>query len=93
VIALTIRRRLKYRSRVATSYRYELKRGDEVLATGHLSSEPPFAVGDPITVNGREGIIRTVAPLLADTEQRIVIQLLRHGDVDQRGCRGGDEDR
>jgi hypothetical protein len=37
------------------SYRYELKRGEEVLATGHLSRDTPLAVGDRITVNGRKG--------------------------------------
>jgi len=63
------------------SYRYELRRGDEVLATGHLSSEQPLAVGDRITVNGRDGIVRTVEPLLADTEKRLVIQLLRPDDA------------
>ena len=77
---------------MATSYRYELKRGDEVLATGHLTSEQRFAVGDRITVNGREGIVRTVEPLISDTEQRLVIQLLRQGDFDGRDY-GRDEDR
>jgi hypothetical protein len=60
-----------------TSYRYELRRGDEVLATGHLSSEEPFTVGDRISVNRRDGVIRTIEPLLADSEQRLVIQVLR----------------
>jgi hypothetical protein len=34
-------------------YRYELRRGDEVIATGHLSSEQPFEVGERITIGSR----------------------------------------
>jgi hypothetical protein len=59
------------------SYRYELKRGDEVLATGHLNGDTPLAAGDRITVNGREGIVRSVEPSFRTLEQRLVIQLLR----------------
>jgi hypothetical protein len=59
------------------SYRYELKRGEEVLATGHLSRDTALAVGDRITVNGRIGIVRVVEPQLGEREQRAVIHLLR----------------
>jgi hypothetical protein len=31
-------------------YRYELRRGDEVIATGHLSTEQPFEVGERIRI-------------------------------------------
>ena len=63
------------------SYRYELKRGDEVLATGHLNRDTPLATGDRITVNGREGIVRAIEPQLGEREQRLVIQLLRDSDM------------
>ena len=58
------------------SYRYELKRGEEMLATGHLNRDTPLDTGDRITINGREGIIRSVEPQLGEPEQRLVIQLL-----------------
>ena len=63
------------------SYRYELKRGDETLATGHLNRDTPLAPGDRITVNGRDGIVRVIEPQLGEREQRLVIQLLRDSDT------------
>jgi hypothetical protein len=62
------------------SYRYELKRGEELLATGHLSRDTPLAVGDRTTINGSAGIVRAVEPQLGEREQRVVIQLLRDSD-------------
>lgn len=58
-------------------YRYELRRGDEVIATGHLSPEQPLEVGDRITIGNSAGIVRDVEPLLGEREQRLVVQLLR----------------
>jgi hypothetical protein len=58
-------------------YRYELRRGDEVIATGHLSSEQPFEVGGRITIGSRSGIVRSVEPLLGERELRLVVQLRR----------------
>ncbi len=58
------------------SYRHELKRGEEVLATGHLSSDTPLAVGERTTINGRAGIVRAIELQLGEREQRVVIQLL-----------------
>jgi len=63
------------------SYRYELKRGDKTLATGHLNRDTPLATGDRITVNGRDGIVRVIEPQLGEREQRLVIQLLRDSDT------------
>jgi hypothetical protein len=62
-------------------YRYELERGDEVLATGHLNRDTPLATGDRITINGRDGIVRAIEPQLGEPEQRLVIQLLRATDA------------
>jgi hypothetical protein len=65
------------RSSVAgVDYRYELRRGDEVVATGHLTYEQPLEVGDRIEIGGQPGIVRTVEPLLAEREVRLVVQLL-----------------
>ena len=58
-------------------YRYELRRGDEVIATGHLSSEQPFEVGERITIGNRSGIVRSIEPSLRERELRLVVQL-RH---------------
>ena len=58
-------------------YRYELRRGDEVIAAGHLGCEQPFEVGEPITIGSRSGIVRSIAPLLGERELRLVVQLLR----------------
>jgi preprotein translocase subunit YajC len=57
-------------------YRYELRRGDEVVATGHLNHEQSLEVGDRIQIGGQVGIVRTVEPLLGEGEVRLVVQLL-----------------
>lgn len=57
-------------------YRYELRRGNEVLATGHLTYEEPLEVGARIEIGGQTGIVRTVEPLLGEREVRLVVQLL-----------------
>jgi hypothetical protein len=41
-----------------------LRRGEEVIATGHLGREQPLEVGDRIVIGGRAGIVRSVEPLL-----------------------------
>jgi hypothetical protein len=58
-------------------YRYELRRGDEVIATGHLSREQPLEVGERLAIGSRVGIVRDVGPLLGERELRLVVQLVR----------------
>ncbi len=58
-------------------YRYELGRGDEVIATGHLGSEQPLEVGERITIGSRSGIVRSIDPLLGERELHLVVQLRR----------------
>jgi hypothetical protein len=58
-------------------YRYELRRGDEVIATGHLGSEQPLEVGERIAIGGRSGIVRSIDPLLGERELHLVVQLRR----------------
>jgi hypothetical protein len=60
-------------------YRYELRGGDEVLVTGHLSREQPLEIGDRIEIGGQPAIVRTIEPLLGEPELRLVLQLLRDG--------------
>jgi hypothetical protein len=58
-------------------YRYELRRGDEVIATGHLSREQPLEVGERIAIGRHSGIVRAVEPLLHERALRLVVQLWR----------------
>ena len=58
-------------------YRYELRRGDEVVATGHFGREQPLEVGERMTIGGHNGIVRAIEPLLGERELRLVVQLLR----------------
>lgn len=60
-------------------YRYELRRGEEVLATGHLTRERPLEVGERIVIGGRPGIVRSVEPILGEHGLRLVVQLWREG--------------
>lgn len=58
-------------------YRYELRRGDEVIATGHLSREQPLEIGERIAIGRQAGIVRAIEPLLGERELRLVLQLTR----------------
>lgn len=58
-------------------YRYELRRGEEMIATGRFSREQPLEVGERITIGSRSGIVRDVEPLLGERELRLVVQLTR----------------
>jgi hypothetical protein len=60
-----------------SEYRDELRRGGEIVATGHLPREEPVEVGDRLLIGSREGIVRTVEPLLGEHELRLVVQLVR----------------
>ena len=58
------------------AYRYELRRGDEVIATGHMTREYALTVGEEITIGKRAGIARSIEPRLGETELHLVIQLV-----------------
>jgi hypothetical protein len=58
-------------------YRYKVRRGDEVVATGHLSREQPLEIGDRIEIGG-SGRDRAHNPaLLGEYELDLVVQLVR----------------
>ena len=57
-------------------YRYELRHGDEVVATGRLIHEASLEVGERIRIGNSEGIVRDVAPILGGDELRLVVQFL-----------------
>jgi hypothetical protein len=60
---------------MSTVYRYELRRGDELVATGHLSLEQALEVGDQVAIGEAHGIVRSIEPLLGEPELRLVVQL------------------
>jgi hypothetical protein len=62
---------------VVISYRYELRRRDEVVATGRLSRDEPLEVGSRMAIGGQVGIVRSVEPVLGERELHAVMQLLR----------------
>jgi hypothetical protein len=61
-------------------YRYELRRRDDVVATGHLSLDQALEVGERLEIGGREGIVRSIEPLIGEGELRLVVQLVRQPD-------------
>jgi hypothetical protein len=61
----------------AMEYVYELRRGDEIVATGRLSREERLDVGDRVEISHQEGIVRRVDPLLGEAAMRLVVQLVR----------------
>ncbi len=61
-------------------YRYELRRGRDLVATGHLPREQAFEVGDRIVIGRLAGIVRAVEPILGEQELRLVVQVWREAD-------------
>lgn len=61
----------------ALEYVYELRRGDEIVATGRLSQDEPLEVGDRLEIAQREGIVRSIEPVLGESALRVVVQLVR----------------
>ena len=57
------------------TYRYELRRGDEIVATGHLTNEEPLEVGQSLSIGNRQGVIQAIEPTLSAPELRVVVQL------------------
>src|SRR5579871_1641209 len=58
------------------AYRYELRRSDEIVSTGHLTLEQPLEVGDRLEIGGHTGVVATLSPSVGETEIRLVVQLL-----------------
>ena len=61
------------------NYTYELRQGDAIVATGYLSRDVPFEVGERVRFDDREGIVQSIAATLDPGVERVVIQLLRGG--------------
>jgi hypothetical protein len=65
-----------YRSAVmAAIYMFELRRGEEIVATGHLTNDESLQVGQLLNIGSHKGVIRTIEPVLRGSELRVVVQL------------------
>jgi hypothetical protein len=62
------------------AYRYEVRSGDEVVATGHLSHERPLEVGETLEIGNRLGLVLSIEPRLRELELQLVVQLGRDRD-------------
>jgi hypothetical protein len=62
-----------------TSYRYELRWGEKIIATGHLTREAPLEMGERISIGSAEGIVRDIEPTLWAHELHLVVQLMVQG--------------
>jgi hypothetical protein len=51
------------------------RRGDEVVATGHLSHEQPLEVGETLAIGSRLGLVRSIEPQLHQQELQLILQL------------------
>jgi hypothetical protein len=60
----------------ARVYLYELRRGDQIIATGHLNQDQPLEVGERIGVAGHTGIIREIIPRVDHNPVRLIVELL-----------------
>jgi preprotein translocase subunit YajC len=60
-------------------YLYELRRGEEVVATGRLTQERAIEVGERIVIGGLVGIVREIEPVPSELEFRLLVQLWRDG--------------
>jgi hypothetical protein len=58
-------------------YVYELRRADEVLATGRLSDARSFEIGDEVEIAGWVGIVREVLATAPSGELRLIVQVRR----------------
>jgi hypothetical protein len=60
----------------AARYLYELRQGDQIIATGHYTHDQPLEIGERISLAGRDGIVRSLIPIRGAHEQRLIVQLL-----------------
>jgi hypothetical protein len=58
-----------------TNYHYELRRGDQIIATGRLTWDHQLDVGDEMTIGRHRGLVQAIQPLLASRDYRLVVQL------------------
>jgi hypothetical protein len=57
------------------SYRYSLRRGDEIVATGHFTSDRAIEIGEELTIGASRGVVVAVEPSLGSGEEQLTIEL------------------
>jgi len=57
-------------------YLCELRRGDQIIATGHLNHDRTLEVGERISVAGHTGIVREIIPGIGHNPARLIVELL-----------------
>jgi hypothetical protein len=55
-------------------YVYEFRRGEEILATGHLGRDEPLDVGDKLEIAGQTGLVSRVEPRLGKPALHVIIE-------------------
>jgi hypothetical protein len=61
-------------------YRYELRRDQDVVATGHISFDHQLEVRQRAEIAGSAGVVQSVEPTLHDQERQLIVQLLPQPD-------------
>ena len=56
-------------------YRYELRRANELVATGRLTWEQPLEVGARFEIAGHIGRVRSIEPILGQRELHLIVSL------------------
>ena len=59
-----------------TEYRYELWRGEELVATGRFAESRRLRPGEAITIGRSRGVVREVAATVGTGELRLVVDLV-----------------
>jgi hypothetical protein len=62
-------------------YVYELRRSDEIVATGRLDDPRSFEVGDEVEIVGWTGIVRDKLPTADPSRLRLIVQVRPGGAV------------
>ena len=57
-------------------YLYELRRGDQIIATGHINHDQPLEVDEHIAVAGHTGTVREIIPGIGHNPVRLIVELL-----------------
>ena len=56
-------------------YLYELRRGGELIATGHLPADKKLEPGDTITIGEQSGTVQEIRTAPGEPEPRIIVRL------------------
>jgi hypothetical protein len=56
------------------TYEYELREGDEVIATGRLTVDHPLAVSERVAIGARTGVVVELLPRIHGREERAILE-------------------